>query len=750
MPSFTLPNTAFPTGTSVSAYDATGYQTFPSKPPGTAVATAEVVDGSVTFEDLTDKTPYFAAAQVAGEWRAVHFVVGLDSETVAVETASLSSGVLQVPGREEQLDVATQSELNVEASQRASIGTKLENLGILNAKDFGAKGDGDDYTTELKEAIHEAREAGKPLYVPAGVYGTTEKLVSPSLEDDLGLAGFVIRGDGKGLTVVESTAEGEQVFGALGGTSYGTPEAERLILADAAAGQRVLKIDTTKEGGLQVGDLLDLRESETKFFGDSNNTQSAVAGEKVRIRSIDGPEQVTLYGRLDFAYKAGKGVWRKPKLVDRLVVSDMTLVQLAESSGGRGIAFTGARDIEILDVEFVGFADDTIRFQQVFDFLVRGCEFKFLPDVFTPYGVAVAGYSQGGRVIGNKQRFGRHLFTTVGSESDPGAAHILVASNWGSESYLATYDTHADAHHVAFVGNYSHGGAVGGMAQQVRGRECTVIGLVADNLDVGINIPFGAHKTTVRSSRLTNCTRNVIVTASNDVRIVDLDIDGPGEYAVEVANDSDFESVKRLDLERIRVKGNPSGPAFKFDTWDSSFRIKDVRAPDAATPFSGRKPGQVTDTKIAIQRDGGLVAGAANTYVIQPNAITSKGQAGSALAAFYFDPAEYGLHPASTLVQLEVMLMANDTPSGIDFKIGLRPVNAVSGAGAVEASSIGAAVEGTEVTFSKPAKEARLHGVSSEVTAPTAGHYVLAFVTGEAMAASSAIMLHARLLVKQA
>lgn len=78
MPSFTLPNTPFPTGTSVSAYDAQGYSTFPAVPPGKPIATATVTGGSLTFTGLTDGVSYFAAAQVGGVWKGIAFHVGAD------------------------------------------------------------------------------------------------------------------------------------------------------------------------------------------------------------------------------------------------------------------------------------------------------------------------------------------------------------------------------------------------------------------------------------------------------------------------------------------------------------------------------------------------------------------------------------------------------------------------------------------------------------------------------------------------
>lgn len=69
MASFTLSNVPWPTGTSVSAYSAQGYSTFPAGgPPGNPVATASVSGTTLTFTGLTNHTPYFAAAQVGGVW----------------------------------------------------------------------------------------------------------------------------------------------------------------------------------------------------------------------------------------------------------------------------------------------------------------------------------------------------------------------------------------------------------------------------------------------------------------------------------------------------------------------------------------------------------------------------------------------------------------------------------------------------------------------------------------------------------
>ena len=113
MPDFTLPNTAFPEGTTVSVYDATGYSSFPAGgPPGSPVTSAVVTGGVVTFEGLTDKVSYFAAAKIGSEWQSVRFTVGEDFTPVPVLTEDLASGVVRTRDADDTLDLATQAELD--------------------------------------------------------------------------------------------------------------------------------------------------------------------------------------------------------------------------------------------------------------------------------------------------------------------------------------------------------------------------------------------------------------------------------------------------------------------------------------------------------------------------------------------------------------------------------------------------------------------------------------------------------------
>lgn len=71
-----LENTRWPDGTTVYAYDATGYTSgFPgANPPGTPVDEATAEDFSVEFTKVTSNVPYVAAGKVNGEWVYRNFI----------------------------------------------------------------------------------------------------------------------------------------------------------------------------------------------------------------------------------------------------------------------------------------------------------------------------------------------------------------------------------------------------------------------------------------------------------------------------------------------------------------------------------------------------------------------------------------------------------------------------------------------------------------------------------------------------
>ena len=162
MASFTLNNTPFPDGTSVSAYDATGYATFPAfGPPGSAIATASVSAGSLTFTGLTNHTSYFAAAKVGGVWHSWRFTPGEDAPPPSVpddiDYAGLSAGQALVVNEDgdgyEFATVASDTTVGV------LLKTYFDQVGTLYAS--------------ASAALQAAINTGKKVFIlpPEGEYG---------------------------------------------------------------------------------------------------------------------------------------------------------------------------------------------------------------------------------------------------------------------------------------------------------------------------------------------------------------------------------------------------------------------------------------------------------------------------------------------------------------------------------------------------------------------------------------------------
>jgi len=92
--------------------------------------------------------------------------------------------------------------------------------------------------------------------------------------------------------------------------------------------------------------------------------------------------------------------------------------------------------------------------------------------------------------------------------------------------------------------------------------------------------------TNIRADR---CDVGVRYRMSDDCSIVGAKIKGPRTNGILVdkgVDDYGF-GIQNLELDKIRITGNPSGAAIDFVTWHDSFRVGELDIPDATTKVQG-------------------------------------------------------------------------------------------------------------------------------------------------------------------
>lgn len=141
---------------------------------------------------------------------------------------------------------------------------------------------------------------------------------------------------------------------------------------------------------------------------------------------------------------------------------------------------------------------------------------------------------------------------------------------------------------------------------------------------------------------------------------------------------------------------------------------------------------------------GGVLA--ASTWVLIPDGSVSPTTGATVgRAPFYFDPADYPDGSRTGKLRLQASVVTNSIAPASDFTFGLYPVTAVSGAANTFAITLGTVVSGSTVLFSAPAANSKFGNSSTEISLPSAGHYVLAVVTSATTAANSLTGLRAAL-----
>lgn len=447
----------------------------------------------------------------------------------------------------------------------------------VNAKDYGAVGDGvTNDTAALQAAFTAARAAGRRLYIPAGSYLVTSQLVT-------GATAIDVFGDGP-LTQLLHQIPANSMFEALG-----TEGSLVNVTVATVAGATSLTVTSTT--GLAAGDLIVIQDSTQTVLGNSNNTAAAILGEVASIRSVDSATGLTLRRKLEVAYTTSARI-KKFNAVDGVRIADLAIVNTAPGTMAatcRGLEATFCKNVDIRNVHFKDMDASCLQLFRCVGFRIDGCRFLYTRDqesANTPYDIILQRGSQHGVITGCRGMYGRHLVTTGASATDVATNNVLVADCIATEYAEAGFDLHPGARRMTFADCQVHGSQSSGF--QIRGPDCVVSNPVVSGATKGVFCVYGADRTVIRGGRLDGCDTGLDIDSSSAVHVTDVRIGSPRTNGVRTIRDADFPTMTGLVLRNVDVSGDPSGAAYQFTHWDSSFEVTDVKAPDATTKMAGR------------------------------------------------------------------------------------------------------------------------------------------------------------------
>lgn len=119
----------------------------------------------------------------------------------------------------------------------------------------------------------------------------------------------------------------------------------------------------------------------------------------------------------------------------------------------------------------------------------------------------------------------------------------------------------------------------------------------------------------------------------------------------------------------------------------------------------------------------------------------------SPLAVVYVDPADNSIAGLTTKYRVNAVCFTNATAPAANFTVGLYPITAnAGGAGAITMTN-GAVVTGSTILFTAPALSTQNQNNSGDFTGLAAGYYALGVVISAITAASSRVVLSAKLSV---
>lgn len=399
------------------------------------------------------------------------------------------------------------------------------------------------------------RAAGQDIFYPPGTY-----LIDQRIYNQASSLGYTIRGAGPGRTIFQlSPSLTTEILGCLG--SAPVVGSAPFLTSPAAASQSVINMPTA---GVNVGDVLLLRDTAQVIFSNAGRTATGYIGEYAKVYQINSSSQLTVYGVLENSYATATTDVRKHVTYGPITIRDLTIQGPTPFNGytGSGIVFSYGANTRVQNVEFKNMCSNGIYHQWCRDAQVIGCNFDTFYDLETtnaPYCVTWAKGCQGLTMFGCRGRYGRHMITCFGDPADNVAAHADIIGCQGIE-FACPFDSHPAARQIRFYD--CHAIKSLSFGYQFRGPDnaaynCTSTGAG----QYGINIIFADRARVVGGRYAAAGITALNVQDSDDTFIVgDVLLDSPTTTAIGyVANDAAYNTfVTKFTLGNVKVTGSPT------------------------------------------------------------------------------------------------------------------------------------------------------------------------------------------------
>jgi hypothetical protein len=345
---------------------------------------------------------------------------------------------------------------------------------------------------------------------------------------------------------------------------YWTADAP-LISATGSLGTSTLITTNAQDNGsftIAVASTAGLAANDWVVIGSTAAFNLTAKAELSRIKTIDSPTQITLWGMMRDQYLTADAAYvRKVNFVRNLELRDLAIVNTSPerlaSAGAPLATFTYCRGVEANGLYLSGSDSAGVRLDSCIDASVDNGVFEDFADnnanAWFGYGVELRGATENAKVHGVTFRRVRHgVTTTTGGAAIGVPRNCLIEACVGDATTAPAFDTHEDCDHITFDG-CSATNIRSFAAFQVRGKNIRILGASVAWCAGGVTVVGTTQGLDIRGSTFRHlmditAADGISVASAMGVNIVDNTIEHVARHGINVTG-----NPSKLLIERNRI-----------------------------------------------------------------------------------------------------------------------------------------------------------------------------------------------------